>query len=243
MSFEGQRAVIIGASAGIGEATARSFAAAGAGVTITGRAKDRLDAAAARICYPVETHELDATDADAVAGFFAGIGTVDHLVLAASPSAVGLGPFTGLDEGALRQAFEGKFFAHFKVLKAALPKLGEGSSVTVLSAMSATMAYPGTAALASVNGALESMVRPLAVELAPIRVNAVSPGAIDTHWWHFMPEQQRTAFFESAAAGTPAGRAGRAEDVADAVLFLAGQGFMTGIVLPVTGGAHLVSAA
>ena len=121
MSFEGQRAVIIGASAGIGEATARSFAAAGAGVTITGRAKDRLDAAAARIAYRVETHELDATDADAVAGFFAGVGTVDHLVLAASPSAVGLGPFTGLDEGALRQAFEGKFFAHFKT-PATLPR-------------------------------------------------------------------------------------------------------------------------
>lgn len=243
MSFESQRAVIIGASAGIGEATARSFAAAGAAVTITGRAKDRLDAAAKRIGYPVETREIDATDAAAVAGFFGGIDTVDHLVLAASPGAVGLGPFTDLDEGALRQAFDGKFFAHFTVLKAALPKLGAGASVTVLSAVSATMAYPGTAALAAVNGALESMVRPLAVELAPVRVNAVSPGAIDTPWWHFMPEPQRAAFFESAAANTPAGRAGRAEDVADAVLFLAGQGFMTGIVLPVTGGAHLVSAA
>lgn len=243
MSFEDQRVIVIGASAGIGEATARSFAAAGASVTIAGRAKDRLDAAAERIGYPIETRELDATDATAVAGFFADINRVDHLVLAASPGAVGLGPFADLDEGALRHAFEGKFFAHFKVLKAALPKLATGSTVTVVSAVSATMAYPGTAALAAVNGALESLVRPLAVELAPVRVNAVSPGAIDTPWWGFMPEEQRTAFFDSAAASTPAGRAGRAQDVADAVLFLAGQGFMTGIVLPVTGGAHLVSAA
>jgi NADP-dependent 3-hydroxy acid dehydrogenase YdfG len=86
MSFEGQRVVVIGASAGIGEVTARSFAAAGAAVTVTGRAKDRLDAAAERIGYPVETHELDATDAAAVAGFFAGIDTVDHLVLPPAPA-------------------------------------------------------------------------------------------------------------------------------------------------------------
>jgi NAD(P)-dependent dehydrogenase (short-subunit alcohol dehydrogenase family) len=127
------------------------------------------------------------------------------------------------------------------VLKAALPRLGAGGSVTVLSAMSATMAYPGTAALASVNGALESMVRPLALELAPIRVNAVSP----------VPSTPTGGTSCRSSSGRPSsnrplrtrtGRAGRAEDVADAVLFLAGQGFMTGIVLPVTGGAHLVSA-
>jgi NAD(P)-dependent dehydrogenase (short-subunit alcohol dehydrogenase family) len=241
MSFKGQRVVIIGASAGIGEAAAREFAAAGAKVIITGRSKERLDAAVERIGYPVESREFDATDAAAVAAFFDAVDSVDHLVLAASPGAVGLGPFTDLDESALRQAFDGKFFAHFNVLRAALPKLRAGASVTIITAVSARMGIPGSAALAAVNGALEAIVRPLAVELAPVRVNAVSPGAIDTQWWHFMPEQERKSFFEAAAASAPAGRAGRAEDVADAVLFLAGQELMTGTVLEIAGGVHLAT--
>ena len=239
MSFEGQRVIVIGASAGIGEAAARSFAAAGAHVVITGRSKERLEAAAERIGHPVEQAELDATDSHSVAAFFDGTGPVDHLVLAASPGAAGLGPLSGLEDADLRRAFDGKFFAHVTVLKAAQPKLRGAASVTFVSAVSARMAAPGTAGLAAVNGAVEAIVPPLAVELAPVRVNAVSPGIIDTRWWDFMPGEQRTALFEQTAAATPAGRVGRAEDVAAAVLFLAGHEFLTGTVLPVAGGANL----
>src|ERR1700683_1669471 len=102
MSFDGQRVVIIGASAGSGEATARVFAARDAAVTITGRSKERLDEAARRIGYPVDVAEFDATDRGALDAFFAAAGTVDHLVLAASPGAVGAGPLAALDEAALR---------------------------------------------------------------------------------------------------------------------------------------------
>src|SRR5208282_1743266 len=123
MSFDGQRVIIVGGSAGIGEAAARVFAAAGAQVTITGRSKQRLDAAAQRIGYPAEVHELDATDSVTVDEFFGSAQPFDHLVLAASPGAVGSGPFAELDESALRQAFDGKFFAYVKVLKAAQPNL------------------------------------------------------------------------------------------------------------------------
>ena len=193
MSFDGQRVIIVGGSTGIGEAAAGAFAAAGAQVTITGRAKPRLDAAAQRIGYPVEVAEFDATDGAAVASFFETAGPFDHLVLAASPGAVGSGPFAGLDEAALRQAFDGKFFAHVKVLQAARPRLRAGGSVTIVSAVSARAAYPGAAGLAAVNGALEAMVPTLAVELAPLRVNAVSPGIIDTSWWDGLPEEQRPA--------------------------------------------------
>src|ERR1700733_7128519 len=101
MSFDGQRVVIIGASAGIGEATAREFAARNAAVTITGRSKERLDEAARRIGYPVDAAEVDATDRGALDAFFAVTGTVDHLVLSASPGAVGAGPIATLDEAAL----------------------------------------------------------------------------------------------------------------------------------------------
>ena len=242
MSFDGQRVVIIGASAGIGEATARAFAARGAAVTITGRSKERLDQAAQRIGHPVLAAELDATSRAALDAFFATTGTVDHLVLSASPGAVGAGPIAALDEAALRQAFDGKFFAHVKAIQAALPYLRRDGSVTLITAASARAAFPGTAGLAAVNGALETVVAPLAVELAPLRVNAVSPGVIDTHWWNALPEDQRRAYFDSAAAASPVRRVGRPDDVAEAVLYLAGAGFVTGTVLECTGGSNLTGA-
>jgi NAD(P)-dependent dehydrogenase (short-subunit alcohol dehydrogenase family) len=243
MSFDGQRVIIVGGSAGIGEAAARAFAAAGGQVTITGRAKPRLDAAAQRIGYPVQVAEFDATDDAAVAGFFGGALTFDHLVLAAGPRAVGSGPFDSLDEGALRQAFDGKFFAHLKVLRAARPRLRADGSVTVVSAVSARAAYPGAAGLAAVNGALEAVVPTLAVELAPLRVNAVSPGVIDTQWWDVLPDEQRAGFFRAVAAASPVRRVGRPEDVAGAIVYLAGAGFVTGTVLECAGGANLTVGA
>jgi NAD(P)-dependent dehydrogenase (short-subunit alcohol dehydrogenase family) len=243
MSFHGQRVVIIGASAGIGEATARAFAAQGAAVTITGRSKERLDLAAQRIGSPVQVAEVDATSRGALDAFFATAGTTDHLVLAASPGAVGVGPIAALDPAALRQAFDGKFFAHVNAIQAALPHLRADGSVTIITAASARAAFAGTAGLAAANGALETMVAPLAVELAPLRVNAVSPGVIDTQWWNGMPADQRQAYFDAVAAVTPVRRVGRPEDVAGAVIYLAGAGFVTGAVLECTGGSHLTAAA
>jgi len=243
MSFEGQRVVIIGASAGIGEAAASAFAARGAAVTITGRSKQRLDQAAQRIGHSVQVAEVDATDYAALEAFFAATGTVDHLVLAASPGAVGAGPIAALDETALRQAFDGKFFAHVNAIRAALPRLRQDGSVTIISAATARAAFAGTAGIAAVNGALETIVAPLAVELAPLRVNAVSPGVIDTQWWHAMPEDQRRAYFDAVASITPARRIGQPDDVADAIVYLAGAGFVTGTVLECTGGLSHTAAA
>ncbi len=243
MSFDGQRVVIIGASAGIGEAAASVFAAKGAEVTITGRSKERLDQAAQRIGRPVQIAELDATSREALDAFFATAGTIDHLVLCASPGAVGVGPIATLDEAALRQAFDGKFFAHVKAIQAALPHLRQDGSVTLVTAASARAAFPGTVGLAAANGALETIVAPLAVELAPLRVNAVSPGVVDTHWWGAMPEDQRRAYFDAAAAVTPVRRVGRPEDVAEAIAYLAGAGFVTGTILECTGGSNLTAAA
>lgn len=243
MSFDGQRVVVIGASAGIGEAAATAFAARGAAVIIAGRSKERLDQAAQRIGHPVQVTELDATNYPALDGFFAGTGMIDHLVLAASPGAVGVGPIAALDEPALRQAFDGKFFAHVKAIQAALPRLRPDGSITIVTAASARAAFAGTAGIAAVNGALETIVAPLAVELAPLRVNAVSPGIIDTPWWSGMPADQRRAYFSAAAAATPVRRVGRPDDVADAIVYLAGAGFVTGTVLECTGGSHLTAGA
>jgi NAD(P)-dependent dehydrogenase (short-subunit alcohol dehydrogenase family) len=243
MSFDGQRVVIIGASTGIGEAAARAFAATGAAVTIAGRSKERLDHAARRIGHPVQVTELDATSRGALDAFIGTSGTIDHLVLSASPGAVGAGPIAAPDEAALRQAFDGKFFAYVKAIQATLPQLRRDGSVTMVTAATARAAFPGTAGIAAVNGALETMVAPLAVELAPLRVNAVSPGVIDTHWWSALPEDQRRAYFDSVAAVSPVRRVGTPDDVADAIVYLAGASFVTGTVLECAGGSNLTAAA
>jgi len=109
-------------------------------------------------------------------------------------------------------------------------------SITLISASSARAALPGTVTLAAVNGAIERIVSPLAAELAPVRVNAVSPGAVDTPWWSFLPDDQRQAQFATVGESVPANRVGRPDDVADAVCYLIGASYVTGTILPVDGG-------
>ncbi|MFF7989622.1 SDR family oxidoreductase [Kitasatospora xanthocidica] len=236
--FAGQRVVVMGGSSGIGEAAATAFAADGAEVVVTGRDRERLDAAVARIGGKATGRQLDAADPAAVAAFFAAEGAVDHLVVAVS-GAAGSGPFARLDLADLAAGFDAKFWPQVRVLQAALPHLRADGSVTLITAASARAAIPGTAGLAAINGALEAMVPPLAVELAPLRVNAVSPGVIDTPWWDRVPAEQRIALFEGLAETTPVGRVGRAEDVAQAIHMLAANTFVTGVVLDCTGGANL----
>ncbi|MQS11628.1 SDR family oxidoreductase [Streptomyces kaniharaensis] len=228
----------MGGSSGIGEAAAAAFAADGAEVVITGRSRERLDAAVARIGGKTTGAQLDAADAEAVAAFFAEGGALDHLVVAVS-GAAGSGPFAQLDLAELATGFDAKFWPQVRVLQAALPHLRADGSVTLITAASARAAFPGTAGLAAINGALQAMVPPLAVELAPLRINAVSPGVIDTPWWDRVPTDQRKALFDGLAATTPAGRVGRAEDVARAIHMLAANTFVTGVVLDCTGGANL----
>jgi NAD(P)-dependent dehydrogenase (short-subunit alcohol dehydrogenase family) len=236
--FAGQRVVVMGGSSGIGEAAASAFAADGAEVVVTGRSQERLDAAVARIGGKTVGYRMDATDQGAIDAFFTQHGTIDHLVLAVS-GAAGAGPFAQLDLKDLAAGFEAKFWPQVRIVKSALPHLRQDGSVTLITASSARAAFPGTAGLAALNGALEAMVPPLAVELAPLRINAVSPGVIDTPWWDRVPAEQRQALFDGVAATTPVGRVGRPEDVARAIHMLAANSFITGTVLDCTGGANL----
>ncbi|MEV6772555.1 SDR family oxidoreductase [Nocardia sp. NPDC051030] len=235
-----QRVVVMGGSSGIGEATAAAFAADGHEVIITGRTRDKLDAAVLRIGGKTTGYQLDAGSQADIDAFFAQSGTIDHLVISVSGSA-GSGPFAELDLDHLAEGFTGKFWPQVRILKAALPHLDSHGSVTLVTAASARAAFAGTAGLAAINGALESMVPPLAVELAPLRINAVSPGVIDTPWWDRVPEAQRQSLFDGLAATTPVGRVGHPEDIAKAIHMLANNGFITGLVLDATGGANLAT--
>ncbi|MFE9426486.1 SDR family oxidoreductase [Kitasatospora sp. NPDC006697] len=237
-TFTGQRVVVLGGSSGIGEATAAGFAADGAEVVITGRDRQRLDEAVARIGGSTRGFAVDAMDRAAVTAFFAELGTLDHLVVAVSGSA-GAGAFAGLDLAELANGFDRKFWPQVSSLQAALPHLRKDGSVTFITAGSSRAAFPGTAGLAAINGALDAMVPPLAVELAPLRVNAVSPGVIDTPWWDRVPAEQRKQLFDGLAAATPVGRVGRPEDVAQAIHLLAANTFLTGVVLDCNGGTNL----
>ncbi|WP_067569528.1 SDR family oxidoreductase [Nocardia acidivorans] len=233
-----QRVVVMGGSSGIGEATAALFAAERAEVVITGRTQDKIDAALARIGGKSTGYRMDAADQADITAFFAQSGPIDHLVIAVS-GAAGSGAFADLDLDELEAGFLQKFWPQVRILKAALPHLTSTGSVTLVTAASARAAFAGTSGLAAINGALEAMIRPLAVELAPARINAVSPGVIDTPWWDRVPEAQRRDLFDGLAATTPVGRVGHPDEIARAIHSLATNGFITGVVLDVTGGANL----
>jgi NAD(P)-dependent dehydrogenase (short-subunit alcohol dehydrogenase family) len=235
--------VIFGGSSGIGLATAQLLARQGAHVRITGRDAGKLAAARAAISGSasrdsVTGHAVDATDRGQVDAFFAETGQIDHLILTLS-GGDGAGPLADLDLGKLRNGFEAKFWPHISTAQAALKSLRPGGSITFVSAASAGGHLPGTAGLAAINGALNAIVPVLAIELKPLRVNAVSPGVVDTAWWDKWPAEQKAALFADLSAKSPVGRVGRAEDVAAAIAFVVGNGFVTGQIVQCDGGLQL----
>ncbi|RFU49715.1 SDR family oxidoreductase [Paraburkholderia sp. DHOC27] len=240
MNWENQQVVVLGGSSGIGLSTVSWLAAAGANVTAVGRNQDKLDKALASFGGHgrVAGEALDCNDRAALERFFARAGKVDHLVLTLSGGEGG-GLFSELDLRALRRGFEAKFWPQLEAAQAALPALRRDGSMTFVTAISARIANPGVAGLGAINGALESMLGTLARELAPLRVNAVSPGVIDTAWWDKLPEAARTELFEQQARTLPVGRVGRPDDVAHAIRFLMENTFMTGSVIECDGGLRL----
>ncbi len=232
------KVVIAGGTSGIGLATAALLAKEGAAVTITGRSPHKLEKALASLPDTVQGQCTDAADVNQLKAFMAATGPIDHLVLALS-GAKGAGLFKDLDLAQLREGFAEKFFPQLQTLQAALPYLATSGSVTFITAVSAQANMPGTAGLGAINGGLEVMVPILAKELQPLRVNAVSPGVVDTPWWSFMPEDTRKATFAQFAQATPVGRIGAPEDIAKAISMLIGNTFVSGQVLTVDGGAGI----
>lgn len=237
--LQGQSAVVVGGSSGIGLATAQALVAQGASVTIVGRSKERLAKAHDVLGPEVQTVDLDCVDEPATASFFEGLDQLDHLVITLAGGAA-LGPFTDVSVTGVRETFEGKFWPYLIAMHHGAKKLSTQGTMTLVTGASAIAAVPGAATLGAVNGALEGMVKTLAVELAPRRVNAVSPGLTDTDAWSRIPDNIREDMYATSAADTPVGRIGQPEDVAGAVLSCITNGFLTGLVLPCDGGKRLV---
>jgi NAD(P)-dependent dehydrogenase (short-subunit alcohol dehydrogenase family) len=238
MNLKDQKVVIMGGTSGIGFATAKAAVSAGAALVITGRDVEKLKRATSSLPGRVEGALVDATSRDALSNFYKNLGPFDHLVLAVSGK-VGGGPFTSLSVDLMKKAFDEKFFAYFMAVQACMPTLRTGGSIVLVTASSARTSFPGTSGLAAVNGALERMIPTLALELRPTRVNAVSPGIIDTPWWNAWPKEQREATFARIAADSPVGRIGQPEDIAQAILLLLENTFMTGTVVECDGGIRI----
>lgn len=232
-------ALVVGGTSGIGLATARLLRDSGAAVHIAGRGKERLDKIAASD-PELAGHQADGGNRDEIAAVASAIGTIDWLIITLSGSD-GPGPIASLDLGMLRRAFDAKFWGHITTIQAVLPHLAPSGSITLLGAITTRAGMPGTAGIAAINGAVEALVKPLAVELAPIRVNGVSPGLVDTPWWKGLPEDARAAYFAQAAQALPAGRIATAEDIAEIVALAATNPNLTGTIIEADGGARLVS--
>ena len=240
MSLQGQRIVVIGGTAGIGLAVAEAAAEEGAEVVIASRRQESVDAALKRLPDGrAEGHILDATDEEAVRGFFGRIGGFDHLVYTAGESIL-LESLAESDLGRARSFLDTRLWGAYTAVKHGAASIRPGGSVVLTTGTAARRPMPGTTVAASLCGAMESLTRALALELAPVRVNVVSPGVVRTELWRDLTETEREGLYASAAGSLPVGRVGEPSDVAEAYLYLMRGGYSTGSVVTVDGGGTLV---
>lgn len=238
MNLESRRVIVVGAGSGIGRSVAIAASEAGASVVLAGRKRDALEATAALLKGPREVRPLDASREDQVGAFFESIGPFDHLVSTASQGVTG--SITDLGTAAIERAFAAKLWAPIFLVKHAARRIAREGSFTFFSGFRAVKPSPGASITSLVNGGLEAFTKAMAVELAPLRVNAISPGVVDSGSWDRLGAEARERLFSDYAQKTPARRVGRPEDLAAATLFAMVNPFLTGTVLTLDGGGHLV---
>jgi NAD(P)-dependent dehydrogenase (short-subunit alcohol dehydrogenase family) len=239
MGLRGQRIVVIGGTAGIGLAVAEAAAREGARVVVASRRQESVDAALKQLPEGAEGHVLDASDEEAVRGFFGRLGGYDHLVYTAGEALLmeSLGE-SGL--GRARAFLDTRLWGAYTAVKYGTASIREGGSVVLTTGTAGRRPLPGTSVAAALCGAMESLTRALALELAPLRVNVVAPGVVRTELWRELGDEHRDGLFESVAGSLPVGRIGEPEDIAEAYLYLMRGGYSTGSTVVVDGGTVLV---
>ncbi|MEO0248050.1 MAG: SDR family oxidoreductase [candidate division WOR-3 bacterium] len=237
MKLKGQRVVIIGGSSGIGLAIAKMAVSEGALVVIASRSLVKLEKAAAEIRGEVEVLTVDIREENSVKQFFDDVGEFDHLTTPGGE--VTGGHFLHLDLQEARKAFDSKFWGQYQAAKYGAPKIRSGGSITLFSGANSQRPLPQSSVRAAINSAVEGLARALATELSPIRVNAISPGPVDTPLHDHLPKERREALFRAIAASLPLKRIGKPEEIAQTVLYLMTNGFTTGSTLFVDGGYTL----
>lgn len=232
----GQKVLVVGGSSGIGLGAAIVAAEAGAAVTIASRSNAKLAAAIQQIGHGAEGRVLDATDDVQVAGFFADGAVWDHVVASAGKG--GRGRITDQSTAEAMDAMDAKFWAYWRVARAA--RIAPAGSLTFVSGGLARKPAPGAATTSAINAAIHGLTRGLALDFAPVRVNTVCPGMVETPLWDRIPEADRRAMYERTAATLPVGRIGQPADIGQAILFLMTSRFTTGSVLVIEGGSMLL---
>ncbi|MEQ8954665.1 MAG: SDR family oxidoreductase [Gammaproteobacteria bacterium] len=234
-SLEGKKVVIIGGTAGIGLAAAIAAAAAGAKVWAAGRTEKHIEQA--RAAGGFEVRQADTHDEVALKAIFDEVGQIDHLVSAAIGGERTLKPFLEQTQEQFQAAYD-KLWGYCKVVRVGAPHLAASGSITLVSGSPARKIRPAQSPLSCVGASVENLVRCLAVELAPIRVNVVSPGTIDTAMFDWMGSEKAEKL-QGMTATHLIKRAGTADEVAQGIMFVINNSFVTGTTVDVDGGRIL----
>lgn len=236
-NLTGKNVVIIGGTAGIGLAAAQAAAAAGAKVWAAGRSEEHIESAKQVANGSFEVRQADTHDAASLEAIFKEVGTVDHLVSAAVGGERTLKPFLEQTEAQFKAAYD-KLWGYAKVVRVGAAYLAEDGAITLVSGSPARKIRPAQSPLSCVGASVENLVRCLAVEMAPVRVNVVSPGTVDTAMFDWMGDEKQSKLAAMTASHLIK-RAGTSEEVAQGILFVMQNGFVTGTTIDVDGGRIL----
>lgn len=234
-SLQGRTVLVVGRGTGIARGVVDAAVAAGANVVAAGR--DRAALEAQYKGTPVSVRTVDLTDEASIAALAQDLGRVDHVVSTASARA--RGAVSQLTAEAIILSFHTKVVGPIMLAKHFAPLMPDDGSFVLFSGVAALEPDPGFLAVAATNGSVNTVTRSLAVELAPIRFNAISPGTIDTGAWDALGEEKKAKLFAELSASNPSRRIGTVEDVTQAVLFALTNTFMTGVTVQIDGGQPL----
>lgn len=232
----GKRVLVIGRGSGIARAISQSAREAGAQIIVASRNQQALADAYADD-DAITTHAVDLTDDKSIAALADRVGPVDHVVSTASARA--RGTLQELERANLQLSFDTKVIGPLMLAKYFAGHINHGGSLVLFSGIHAFKPKVGYLGVGITNGAVDFLTRSLAIELAPIRVNAISPGVIDTGAWDAMGAAGKQEYFRQISQSNPARRIGTVQDIADAVLFALTNEFLTGETLKVDGGEPL----
>jgi len=236
---ESERIVILGGSSGIGLATAERAAADGATVIVASSSTERIDAALDRLPASAQGYTVDVRSEEQVRDLFSRLGSFDHLAFTAGET-LQIGAIADTHLESAQRALDVRVWGAYAAAKHAMAHLRPGGSIVLSSGIAATRPEPHWTVAAAICGALDALTRALAVELAPIRVNAVAPGVVRSDLWRAMSEEDRSAMYDSLSEALPVGRVGEVSDVAETFLYLMRNGYSSGTIVTVDGGSVLV---
>ncbi|MHB1245421.1 MAG: SDR family oxidoreductase [Sulfuriferula sp.] len=230
--LKNKKIVVVGGGSGIGYAVAQKALNAGAQVVIASRSKERLCSAAKALGDAVQMEVVDASDEESVIAFFRRVGHFDHLAITIKPH-LPAEQFLENEMNAVMAAFDAKFWGQYRLAKHGVKYIQKNGSVTFTSGIASRRSYPGYSAVSAINAATEALAKAIAIELAPIRVNTVCPGFIETE----PPTSGRAGHVKVLSPGLPLNRLGLANEIAEAYLYLFANSYTTGTVMVVDGGA------